>query len=181
MIRGLQAWGNFPIDVLAGFVGAALFAVFVIILRYVFTRLSDYWARRSISATQQKIAQLQDTLAKYEIDFADTNLFIGRIIFRTITAFFFLILALSCLITNLYIHTEIMFNCVIYHNCNNINIDQSRWGFPLILTIGYLLVAVFFLVLFTIRLEIHPNEYRARLNKRIIRLQDRIPKSENIE
>ena len=77
MIEISLTWG----DVLAHFLIGLGVAFFLSILyRYALPRLSDYWARRSISTARTKIARLERMLTGYEADFADPRLFTARII-----------------------------------------------------------------------------------------------------
>jgi hypothetical protein len=125
---------------------------------------SDYWARRSTSSRRKRIASLEKTLVKYEADFADTRLFVGRLLNLTVAAivsvvFSVLFIALPLLYSNLVLR---------YHSGD---IELLEIICLLLVLIGFF---IFSAATDALRLESDPEEYRARLCSRIDRLRELI-------
>jgi multisubunit Na+/H+ antiporter MnhB subunit len=163
-------WG----DVLAHSLIGLGVAFVVFLLSLVYRRaapwVSDYWARRSVSAAKKQLPRLERLLAEYESDFADPKLFIARIIIKSVaTLVLFIATTLFTVIAmGYYVISQIQ--CEGNYACTNPNLISS----VLILLITVLFEFLFFVVLSTLTLEASPEKYRARMGQRIARLRDRI-------
>jgi hypothetical protein len=75
-----------PADIFIGVLEAIAGGVIVVLCAKYYPLISDYWSERSISARRRRIKVLENILAKYENDFADTKTFFARIALKgTIT------------------------------------------------------------------------------------------------
>jgi multisubunit Na+/H+ antiporter MnhB subunit len=144
--------------------------------------LSDYWARRSVSAASKQISRLEKALAEYETDFADPRRFVGRIILKATAAIALLIATtlLTVIAIGYYVvahvHCEINRSCAEYYGeffLYDLNSRELRAS-VLILVIALLVEFLFFITLSALTLEASPEKYRARLGERIARLRRRM-------
>jgi hypothetical protein len=183
MTWALEHLPGFLLEILAGAVGAWLFAAW-------YPSISDYWARRSISSSRQKISRLQNAVAKYEVDFSDSRLFIGRILTTALSAIAFLIASVFCIaLAFMYVILNEL-RCELQNDCVYSNMMQRIWyesGLHWSLTaidstvtltmLGIGSAFWFFVTTRRLGLEISPDKYRARLSERIAELRARIPES----
>jgi hypothetical protein len=153
-----------------------------------FVAASDYWARRSISSRRKRIDSLERTLAKYEADFADQRLFIGRIVRNTLFAISYLIvggLSLGIAVAFAIVNSAL---CELHPGCVEQSAAAIIWYSPWLswelsaahFSVVFVMVAIYAAVgssvcMQTVLLEISPEKYRARFGDRIARLRDRIP------
>jgi hypothetical protein len=152
--------------------------------------ISDYWARRSISSRRKRIDYLKNTLTKYETDFSDTRLFIGRIVSTTLWSVTFFNVATLCIglafIVSIIsaLRCDLHTDCVIQYTFMKIwNLSWLDWDISadkagvLFMIVAMAALYRFFVSVQMLLLEISPDKYRARFSDRIARLRVGIPES----
>jgi hypothetical protein len=77
-------WGDILVRSLIALGVAFVVFLFSVLYRHAAPWISDHWARRSVAAAGKQILRLERALQEYEADFADSRLFLGRIIFKAI-------------------------------------------------------------------------------------------------
>jgi MFS family permease len=141
--------------------------------------ITDYLSSRSVSSRLKRISSLESRLAKYESDFSDGRIFIGRIIITAVTAM--VLCSLGMLVLGLAFLFRVAHQslCNFRHDCVTLNF--WTWDFSQLLdtwTIFLLLAGVslgaFFGAMGILLLETSPEKFRARMNDRIARLRDGI-------
>ena len=150
---------------------------FAILYKYVFPSISDYWASLRSTTRRKRIHDLTVALEEYDADFVDTRLFIGRIIFKTVFTIIPLGFSLCLIIMSTLYYVSSNLRCEFYHNCINLWLLDFR-SLEVRTSLFFWVLATLFQFLFfvtvaTLRLEISPAKYRARLRERLARLGDR--------
>jgi hypothetical protein len=152
------------------------------------SRISDYWARRSISSRIKRIDLLKNTLSKYDADFSDTRLSAGRIVSTALWSVIFFVTTTLCIGLASLVSLLSALRCDLHPDCvmqyvfvKIWNLSWLSWDISADQTaVIFIIVAMaalyrFFISAQTLLLEISPEKYRARFSDRIARLRDRIP------
>jgi hypothetical protein len=155
-----------------------------------FLSVSDYVARRSTSSRRKRIESLEGTLTKYEADFSDQRLFLGRIVSRAVSAIAYLILGSLSMGLAFVVAIVHFAQCDLHNNCVYNNAFTKIWNYSwtswelsaahvaVIFTFLGIYAAIFYFInAQTLLLEISPEKYRVRFGDRIARLRDRMPGS----
>jgi hypothetical protein len=175
-------WGDIVVH--SGIALGVAFVVFLlsIVYRYIAPRASDYWARRSISTAQTKIARLEQRLAKYEADFEDSRLFVARMIQNAVTTLFLAISFAGTILMSAIFHISASLRCEFYHNCPDPLNMPSFWEATYDDRVSFILLFLAVIVEFLgilasdkFRYEIYPTKYRDNLGTRIAKLRKRLP------
>jgi hypothetical protein len=142
-------------------------ALLVAVLGYIAPRSFDYWAR------QNKIARLEQRFAQYQADFADSRLFIARML--RLTVMFLLPLLVALLLFQLYIENHFYKELICKIDANACK-PFSEANFN-----AFVFQVASFLAFFwaglrarTLALELSPERYRSYQNNRIARLRARV-------
>jgi hypothetical protein len=129
------------------------------------------------------MARLENALEKYEVDFADSRLFLARILNRIFEAIIFLIAgAVSIGLAFVFVMLNDL-RCELQNDCVYGNLMQRMWYSSWVhweitavdISIVLILLAIgsayrFFLAVQIIGLETSPDKYRARLRKSLDRV-----------
>src|SRR5262249_38315330 len=117
-------WGDVVVHTLIALGVAFVVYLFSLLYRYIAPRVTDYLAQRSVSAAQAKIARLEQRLAQYEADFADSRLFIARTIYNGVSLLFSILFFIGSLLMSAIFHLVAKIRCEFYHNC------PDAWNIP---------------------------------------------------
>ena len=159
---------GFLLPVFAGFLGSWLWAKY---------DASDFAARRSVTSTQERIKTLEQRLREFERVFADTKLFLARVILDGVTIIVYLSVAMMGMVVIRLDATEILIMSV--PNVG-IHFGVGVIFFDIVDVIG---VSVFLcLSIQKFRTLVHkcvtPDAYKSDLSERIARLRSRLSHAE---
>lgn len=180
MLEISLTWGDVLVHSLIALGVAFVVFLFSVLYRHAAPWISDHWARRSVAAARKQIPRLEQALQEYEADFADHRLFLGRIIFKAIVPMILLLSTVLLVILSMAYYVIARVDCAVSNLCAEsfASIFKSEFyeyrSSVLILIIVLILEFLFFMSVATLRVEISPEKFRARLNKRIAGLRDRI-------
>jgi hypothetical protein len=176
-------WGDVVVQFLIAL--GVTFVVYLvsILYRYTVPRVTDYWARRSVSTAQNKIARLARRLAKYEADFSDSRLFLARTIQNGVAVLFFAIFFVGSILMSAMFHLTTSIRCEFYHNCLDVWNQPSFWEAPYDEKVSFIFLFTAVIVEFVgiqvshkFNLETSPTKYRDYFGTRIANLRKRLPR-----
>jgi hypothetical protein len=155
------------LPMVAGFVGSWLWAKY---------DASDFATRRSVTSTRKKIKKLEQRLQNFEIVFADTKLFLARIILDS-TVLISLVVGTVLIILWLFFDVVVLTTLVVggVHLEGGVKRHVMMWEWPLAIVLA---IGIFFMSLQARRLErecVTPEAYKRNLSQRIARLRSRLP------
>jgi hypothetical protein len=151
-------WGDIVIHALLILGGAFVVYLFSLLYRYIARRVTDYWARRSVATTRAKIARLEQRRAEYEADFADSRLFMARIIKNGLFPLFWGIALVGLLLMVLSYNIAARISCAGSQNCPDVTkyYERASLGVMVLLLIVELLGLT---ALSNFALEIRPTKF----------------------